>query len=270
MLKLITLNARNYDDGADWEIRKKMIVNAIVKYDADVVALQEVRFDQSQESTQITYQNMGEQIVSDLSLYDGYTTSAIVYQWAQYYVNGSVSQKITTLWEGLGIISRIPILETGSAFLSMPPDSGDKNHRITQYITVTTNLGTTINLFNAHFAVYTWCPTCLSLNVTETLKYMSKVSAASRILVGDLNATPDNEEIQRLKTGGLIDVWPALHPGENGYTYPSDPAPNERIDYVWVDKGLVNSVKGIETILADPQYGIYASDHLGLFVTLSV
>ncbi|MBU7024417.1 MAG: hypothetical protein HXS40_09655, partial [Theionarchaea archaeon] len=63
---------------------------------------------------------------------------------------------------------------------------------------------------------------------------------------------------------------PALHPGENGYTYPSDPAPTKRIDYVWVDKGLVNSVKGIETILADPQGGIYASDHLGLFVTLSV
>ncbi|MBU6997343.1 MAG: endonuclease/exonuclease/phosphatase family protein [Theionarchaea archaeon] len=269
-MKLITLNAQNYDDGGNWETRKKMIVNAIVQCNADVIALQEIRFDRSQESTTLTYQNMGEQIVSDLSQYSGYATCAIVYQWAQYYANGSVTQKITTTWEGLGIISRLPIVETGSAFLSMPQNSGDKNHRITQYITVTTGAGNTVHVFNAHFAVYSWCPLCLNSNVTETLEYMNKISTASRVLVGDLNAPPDNEEIQRLKTSGLVDMWPTLHPGEDGFTYPSYPTPNERIDYVWADKGLATSVKEIEIILADPQSGVYASDHLGLAVTLSV
>lgn len=269
MLNVITLNAANYDDVGNWEKRKEMICNTISSNDADIVALQEIRFDAHQESTKLSYQNMGEQILTELSTFNTYENSSIVYQWAQYYENGSTTQQITTTWEGLAVISRRPIVETGTMFLSMPENSGDKNHRITLYTACYPDSGGVFYLFNTHFAVYDWCPTCVTLNVTETVKYMNRFGSFSRLLVGDLNATPDNPEIQRLAESGFIDVWANQHPQDSGYTYPSK-NPQKRIDYVWADKALAESVKSVELICTQPDACVYASDHVGLLVKLSI
>lgn len=268
MLKVITLNAANYDDVGNWEKRKEMIVDTISGNNVDIVALQEIRFDRNQESTEESYLNMGEQILSQLSERKTYENSSIVYQWAQYYENGT-TQKVTAKWEGLGIISRMPIVETGSVFLSMPPNSGDSNHRITQYAAFYPESGGVFYLFNTHFAVYSWCQQCTASNVTETIKYMNQVGSSSRLLVGDLNATPDNKEIQRLADNGLIDVWSYIYPGKDGFTFRSD-NPYERSDYVWADKTLKGSIKDIELICTEEDSGVYASDHRGLLVTLSI
>lgn len=269
MLKVITLNAANYDDVGNWEKRKDMIVNTIVECDADIVALQEIRFDRNQESTKISYLNMGEQILSQLSEQKTYENSSIVYQWAQYYENGT-TQNATAKWEGLAVISRRPIIETGSVFLSMPPDNGDPNHRITQYASFYPDSGGVFYLFNTHFAVYKWCPQCTPLNVTETVEYMNRIASSSRLLVGDLNARPKNPYIQQLASSGFIDVWTTLHPPDDlGYTFRSDD-PYERIDYAWADKNLIGSIKSIELICTEPDSGVYASDHFGLLVTLSI
>ncbi len=278
MLRIVTLNAANYDDIHCWDERKPALVDAFVGCKADIIALQEIRFDAGEESTKTSYLNMGEQLALELQKRTGYGTSSVVYQWAQYYdpVTHNVTQKLTTLWEGLAIISRKPFIETGTTFLSMPANSGDLNHRITQYAAFYPDGGGVLYLFNTHFAVYEWCNQCVVLNATETLKYMNQFSSSPRLLVGDLNIKPEDKEVYDLLTGGgLIDVWPLKHSSEEkGYTYPSG-SPNERIDYVWADKSLVGKIDSIELLpmqeIKDCPYPqTYASDHLGLVVTLSV
>lgn len=264
MLTVMTLNAANYNDHKNWEIRRQIIVNTILKYNVDLIALQEIRFDASQESTKITYENMGEQILSQLSD-QGYQGS-IVYQWAQYYdpTTRNPVQTITTCWEGLAIISHTSLVETGSVFLSST-NCSDGNHRITEYASIQKDTGM-FYLFNTHFAMY---EECLPANIKETVAYMEQFNTSPRLLVGDMNATPDNPDIQTLAKLGFTDVWAMLQPGKPGYTYPSD-NPVKRIDYCWADKNAVGSCKGIELVCTDPQSGIYASDHFGLLVTLSI
>ncbi len=278
MLRIVTLNAANYDDIHCWDERKPALVDALVGCKADIIALQEIRFDAGEESTKTSYLNMGEQIALELQQRSGYETSSVVYQWAQYYdpISHNVTQKLTNLWEGLAIISRKPFIETGTTFLSMPAKSGDLNHRITQYAAFSPDSGGVLYLFNTHFAVYEWCSQCVVSNATETLKYMNRFGSSPRLLVGDLNIKPEDKEVYDLLTGGgLVDVWAAKHsPEEKGYTYPTE-NPNERIDYVWADKSLAGKIDSIDLLpmqeITDCPYPhTYASDHLGLVASLSI
>ena len=64
-MKILTWNLANYDDHLNWEIRRKLIVKEIAKYQPDVLALQEVRYNSQHPSTQDSHLNMAEQILMD-------------------------------------------------------------------------------------------------------------------------------------------------------------------------------------------------------------
>ncbi|MGH2960461.1 MAG: endonuclease/exonuclease/phosphatase family protein [Solirubrobacterales bacterium] len=104
------------------------------------------------------------------------------------------------------------------------------------------------------------------------------------VLVGDMNsdpneASPGNIAFNVLLSGGLVDTWPAVNPGDPGYTFGfgelvNDPSPaglfNQRIDHV-MTKGDIK-VKRSRLIGLDPANrtasGLWPSDHAGLVAKL--
>ena len=89
------------------------------------------------------------------------------------------------------------------------------------------------------------------------------------VQVGDFNEAPSDPVHGLFTAAGFVDSWAALHPGEDGFTFPSS-APTIRIDYVWLLAGDSGFAPGaIARILTDPVGGVYGSDHAGLSAVLS-
>ncbi len=273
-MKLVTFNIANYNDHGDWDQRVQMIAQDLIDLDADVVGLQEVRFDPTQESTQTSYQNMGEEVLA--AIHDNpegqnWAGTAIVTQPAMYYPiqNGQQNPwrypdvETGAFWEGLTILSRPGIVETGTLFLSKNNSCGDNNRRSTQFAAVPDS-DSVLYFFNAHFS---YDQACLTDNVSETLAYMQRFGTP-QMLVGDFNATPDNSALQALRDAGFVDLWVQLHSDEDGYTYAAGDA-TKRIDYCWASADVAARVTSIERIGTKPNSnGVYASDHYGLCVVL--
>jgi exonuclease III len=113
------------------------------------------------------------------------------------------------------------------------------------------NCRQTIDVYVSH-----WAGTGKSAQSTydsqarDTVEMMSS-SRGPRVLVGDLNVfegpsrvckqNPNNTSLQALRAPGYVDAWPALHPGDAGFTGMTNRAgcgqPEgatwKRIDYVW-------------------------------------
>ena len=79
------------------------------------------------------------------------------------------------------------------------------------------------------------------------------------VLLGDLNALPDEPEIEMLRQAGLIDAFEAAGAEPPGYTARSDD-PQRRIDYIWVSDDL--SAAGFVTGES------LASDHFAVAATI--
>jgi endonuclease/exonuclease/phosphatase family metal-dependent hydrolase len=255
-LKILTWNLANYDDHPHWDVRLKLIVNEIAKHQPDVLALQEIRYNADQPSTKDSHLNMADQILKELNKLDLYKTSKVITQPAMYY------DKIH--WEGITLISNLETIETGNIFHTLLGASSDQNKRITQYA-VMANQEMVFTIFNTHFA---YEELGMKLNVGETIDYMSRFTGYPCLLVGDMNAKPDNENIHKFALEGYVDVWEKLHPKENGFTYKSF-NPTKRIDFCWVNKLIMNNVKAIKIIGTEPDKNkIYPSDHLGLLIEI--
>lgn len=80
------------------------------------------------------------------------------------------------------------------------------------------------------------------------------------VVVGDFNAVPTSTAITTM-AASFSDVWNAVYPGQNGFTFPAD-APTRRIDYIFVKDGLVFP----QNVTLIGQAGTL-SDHLGVIAT---
>ena len=83
--------------------------------------------------------------------------------------------------------------------------------------------------------------------------------AGKTVLLGDLNALPDEPEIALLRDAGLVDAFDAAGAEPPGYTAPSDD-PQRRIDYIWLsdDLGAADFVTRVSL----------ASDHFAVAATI--
>lgn len=114
----------------------------------------------------------------------------------------------------------------------------------------------------------------------ELLKIIDSESPSRPcILVGDFNATPDSEEIQRLAKNGFLDTFTSLHPEDSGYTWShanpytsSHPElPQRRIDHIFVriPPKKTALVQASKIVLNHPTpEGMFPSDHFGILTTL--
>jgi endonuclease/exonuclease/phosphatase family metal-dependent hydrolase len=148
----------------------------------------------------------------------------------------------------------------------------------TVYATVA---GRPVQLINAHLESGD-DPMLVQLRAAQALE-LAQVASLDRpvVLLGDLNDVPGSPMHQVLQASGLVDVWTALRPNDDGGTCCfdgalSDPSPNldQRIDYV-LTRGFDHggrSVQGwIHRIglapwerIDGPVHELWPSDHAGL------
>jgi endonuclease/exonuclease/phosphatase family metal-dependent hydrolase len=248
MLKVLTLNLNGYSDKhGGWAERQDLIVTAIHETQPDFLAFQAVhRVSKIAEG-----KDQATQIASRLKHYP-----YVHFQPAITYPDLSA--------EGSAILSKHPFLSLDCHQLSLRDGTDDPTQRILLHARFQLPSGP-FHLFNAHFS---WVDEQAEDNLIETLDVLESVQG-QRMLIGDLNATPDSFVMERLKAAGWTDAWAALRPDDNGYTFESNNR-SKRIDYIWVDQTLREKLYAIRTIAdTENNRGARPSDHVGLLVDLS-
>ena len=90
------------------------------------------------------------------------------------------------------------------------------------------------------------------------------------IIMGDLNATPDSDDLAAIADAGsgFTDVWTAVNPDDDGFTSSASPdeEPQGRIDYIWVDASF--NVLTAEVIVSDVTR--LAADHYPVVAEVEV
>jgi len=239
-IKILTWNIWNYNQ---WEARKPYLAECINEINADIVALQEVRYNYLQGPHQAL------ELAENL---EGYTMAV------------QPAAVETHHWEGLAILSKYPITRVNYWGLSRDPkDLEDAPHqRIVLGVEVDC-AGVPMCLFNSHWSL---SQVARIRTAQEALGFMEVFARANdrTILMGDFNAEPHEEAIKVIKESnlGLTDSWEKLHGDVHGGTW-EIPSLKERLDYIFHGKGL--SLVSCERVGLEPnQAGVYPSDHVGL------
>ena len=165
--------------------------------------------------------------------------------------------------------------EYGVAVLSRWPIVAAENHELTRLSTVVPDptptpmpgfpevvvekQGALVHVYTTHLD-YRADPSVRQTQVDETLDILAADAGEARVLVGDLNATPEAPELAPLWSV-LTDAWAEAPGTGTGLTYPAS-LPTKRIDYVTVSAE-------VRVVAADvPETD--ASDHLPVVADLVV
>ena len=82
--------------------------------------------------------------------------------------------------------------------------------------------------------------------------------AERTVLLGDLNALPDEPEIELLREAGLVDAFDAAGAEPPGYTSPAAD-PQRRIDYIWISEDLSAGAFVTRRSLASDHFAVAAT-----------
>lgn len=245
-IRVATLNCRNTADG--WRRRRNVLLPQLAELDADVIGLQELRRWPSQA---------------------GWITRAVnerVGEGASYDAHRTYKTGVYRLWEGLGVLSRFPIVERGSLDLQL-------ENRVATFVTVRLPDGRLLDFCNAHLSSKT--PEARAAQARLLVRWLAERGANPQVLVGDFNATPGEPAVAVL-TDTLRSAHAVVHGGEPEKTVPTPlrgPAQgaDKVLDYIFVNDRLDvhdASVTFQRSAPGDPR--LVASDHYGLLATLSV
>ncbi len=244
----------------NWEERQDAIAEVLVAADADVIALQETWPDQ----------------VVALAERLGYDSS---------FTGREPSDRFPISF-GNAILSRHPICQRHERIL---PAIDTPGYRRALHVRIEA-AGREIDVFTTHLA-YRFDESVLRVSQLEDViafvdEYRSRdPSSHPPMLMGDLNAVPDSDEVRRL-TGrsapyrdGLVwtDAWEQVGDGP-GWTWCEDNPyvvdsawPNRRIDYVligWPRPRPLGNPQRVAIVGLEPgSGGVFASDHYGVMVT---
>jgi len=156
------------------------------------------------------------------------------------------------MW-GNAILSKYPILQIGFGKL---PALGTPLER--GYLRVEVDIGydRPLNIFATHLHHVENAPIVRYAQLTELIRVWAKRPYS--IILGDLNAGPEDAEIELLMHAGLIDSWSESGAGA-GNTFSSED-PFKRIDWIWHTEELVVQDARVPRSIA--------SDHLPVIVTI--
>ncbi len=257
-LRVVTWNL--WGRGGPWEARLEAIAATLQAAQPDVLALQEVWEDGTQDQAAILGARLGCQHVLQ-----GRPTS------------GGVSI-------GNAILSRWPIVRSDHRMLPAPPELEELRNVLHAHIdgprgpldVYCTHLNWKFDQSHVRQE---------QVRAIATLVATAADAGAPPIVAGDFNAVPDADEI-RMMTGraavpvaGLAfhDAWEAAGDGSPGHTWLNanpwarqDLEPDRRIDYVFVGfprRGGVGHVTSCRLIGA-PLDGLHPSDHLAVLAEI--
>ncbi|MFF3782372.1 endonuclease/exonuclease/phosphatase family protein [Streptomyces sp. NPDC001933] len=153
---------------------------------------------------------------------------------------------------GTAILSRFPIVNSHNTLLPRS-ETGEQRGLLEADLMVR---GKKFRFLNTHLEHTSQTERHTQVAAINTIVNGSRLPT---VLVGDLNATPESEEIASV-TKRLTDTWPVAGKGD-GFTYDSV-NPRERIDYVFASQG----VEARQARVLD----MAISDHRPLRVELSI
>jgi len=260
MISIFDLNIWNYN--APWEVRREGIVQVIRQSDPDLVALQEVTYLSTYAEDP---HHQADQLLAQLPGY------RLIWQPAMYYAPAKEEGAIR--WEGLAIMSRLPIVDHRHIWLSRDrEDQRDGHQRIVLGVRAMTAQGP-FWLFTTHLSL---SARARERTIVEVYRFVRDTAGGEPFAItGDFNARPDDSPIRFLvgeetlerRRSDWADAWACRHPDEPGYTH-SAWEPNQRIDYLFVPRA--DMVRQINIAADRPdEDGVYPSDHLGLYAQLT-
>ncbi|KAI6652159.1 hypothetical protein LOD99_7176 [Oopsacas minuta] len=271
-LRILTLNIWNTNSRnntlADYLMRLELMIEEIQKSKADIIGLQEVRFDSRQIGVS-PFQM--EQLSLRLPQYN------YIYQPASLDISIDVTN--STLEEGLVIMSRFPI--SSWSYILLPSDIFlDVHQRICLQAEIEIPGGSKLHAFVTHLSLN---HELRELSVQDIVHFMSAFEG-NKVLFGDMNSEPDSAEMQYLRDTGLNDAWLAFYPEPEirpprssgngvqrfyGLTFDAtDLQLRKRIDFIYLDLSNSLIANNIELIGLNDKDII--SDHLGVLLSNSI
>jgi len=239
-----TLNLRNTADR--WGARRSLLVRQLVDLAPDVIGVQELRMLPDQASW----------IVGEVARRTEGRLRYRAYRRAKTGLGG--------LWEGIGVLSRVPVVAT--AWLDL-----GAQRRVAQRVTVRPPGGGLFDVYNTHLGL--GGEVLRTAQARRILEWMDVRPPVPSVLMGDFNARPGSPTIELLSSQ-LRSAHLELHGCEPPRTVPTPlrllPASEGSVlDYVFVNRLLEVSDARVAFDEADPlDATLCASDHYGLSVTV--
>lgn len=204
----ITFGSLNVQGFADWDDRKTNIVDYVQKTNPDILLFQEVTFlPQINAENQVSLLNK--------SLHYLYENTAITrLQDSPVYENYR---------EGLGVISKYPILKSETIILKQQPH--DEHQRIVQLIDVLCK-DKIIKFANVHFSISDNDENLPREHLRELLQILES-RGETRIMGGDFNM--DSIDLHS-------DLWQDTYICSSVTPYITYPSMNKRVDYFLLPK----------------------------------
>jgi endonuclease/exonuclease/phosphatase family metal-dependent hydrolase len=225
--------------GTDDSYNIDRIAETIRQSGADIIGLQEVDVHWGGRSQ---YENGIKNLAEKLDMHYFF---APIYN-MEPYSSGNPRRRF-----GVAVLSKYPILQSENheiARLSTQNSSPEPELAPGFAETLINVKGAKLWFYVTHLD-YRADPAVREMQVADMLDVMSRHD--NKILVGDMNATPEANELQPLFQR-FEDAWGVTH-SDSGLTYPAY-SPTKRIDYIYTPKGMdVQSADVIQT---------QASDHL--------
>jgi endonuclease/exonuclease/phosphatase family metal-dependent hydrolase len=260
-IDVMTINLRH--DVDEWERRFELIADEIVRLDPDLIGTQEIEItgvDQTQALLELIAARGG----ADYGFYEELKI------WPYGALTG----------EGVGILSRYPILETGLEDLL-------EGGRVAVWARVEVESGYELDFFNTHLESEGNEQMTGDEIRTQQAGFMVEFMAAAgderiQLLTGDMNTTDDTEAYEVLVAGGLSDTYRAVHGDATATTGATSPIvlmegaeqdPMRRIDYVFTsapDGAQATPVDSIVCFQNHDDAGFYPSDHLGVMTSFDL
>ena len=228
-LKLMTYNLR-FGELASME----QIADYISSQQPDIVALQEC--DWATNRTRAPHQN-GVKFVNELAYHTGMFG---IYGKSINYAGG---------YYGIGLLSRYPILRYERVLL---PNDGKTEQRSMLVADIELPDGQVITFVNTHLEVKT---AQMRIEQVQFINEYLKDCPNQLFLAGDMNATPDTEEMEMLRQG-----WTDLT--DRVYTY-STSKPQIKIDYVYA-----KPAENVELLGTAVKEDVMLSDHFPVISTI--
>ncbi|CAN5163093.1 hypothetical protein BH24ACT1_BH24ACT1_10280 [soil metagenome] len=244
-VRIGTLNIRNTSDR--WRERRGLLVAQLSELRPDVICLQELRRWPSQ--TRWITRHLNESL------------------WAEpaYLYHSTGKTGLWGLWEGIAVLTRLPILERGSLDLQ-------GEHRVANWVGVRLPDGTILDIYNAHLASRD--EALRDRQARLVIDHMAARGEIPKLVVGDLNAGPTSSTL-RLLGERFRSAYALVHGEEPSKTWPTPLRPGggrgSVIDYVLVDDHV--EVVGAELTFdraSSTDSTLVASDHFGIVATVTV
>ncbi len=255
---VVTLNLRNTADR--WRERRPLLVRQLVELAPDVVGLQEVRMLPDQAAW----------IQREVDRVSGGCLRYTVYRRAKTGPAG--------LWEGIGVLARLPVVATawldlGAVVPAPRAARGGAKGRVAQVVTVRPPGGGLLDVYNTHLGL--GGEGLRAAQARRLVDWMGSRPRLPAVLLGDFNARPGSPTVSLL-TDHLRSAFAEVHGHEPARTVPTPlrrgaSGPGSVLDYVFVNDRLQVAAARLvfdEVDRADPT--LAASDHYGLSVTLGL